>query len=110
MAATRSRWVFSVWLLLCLLAGSAAVFGQTVSSDKDDYKPGEVATITGTGWQPGETVFVEFKEEPDYTDYHIYDVQADENGSWVIRYDIESRHLGVKFTVIAKGQTTGATA
>ena len=28
----------------------------TVKTDKDDYAPGEFVTITGTGWQPGETV------------------------------------------------------
>ncbi len=106
-AATRSRWVFSVWLLLCLLASSAAVFGQTVSSDKDDYKPGEVATIAGAGWQPGETVFVEFKEEPDYPDYHKYYPEADSAGNWVIKYDIEERHLWVKFIVTAIGQESG---
>jgi hypothetical protein len=106
-AASRSRWVFSVWLLLCFLASSAAVFGQTVSSDKDDYAPGEIATITGTGWENDQMVHVEFKEEPDYPDTHIYDLAVDENGTWVLKYQIETRHIGVKFTVIAKGQQSG---
>ena len=28
----------------------------TVKTDKDDYAPGQFVTITGSGWQPGETV------------------------------------------------------
>jgi MBG domain-containing protein/Big-like domain-containing protein/galactose oxidase-like protein len=35
----------------------AEVYGfATVKTDKPDYYPGETVTITGTGWQPGETV------------------------------------------------------
>src|SRR5207247_1168756 len=36
---------------------TAEVYGfATVKTDKDDYAPGEVVTITGSGWQPFETV------------------------------------------------------
>jgi hypothetical protein len=78
-----------------------------VTSDKDDYAPGEIAHITGTGWvldTGSKMVHVEFKEEPDYPDFHIYDVNVDAEGNWSIDYVIEERHLGVKFTVIAKGK------
>lgn len=76
----------------------------TVTSDKDDYAPGEVAHITGTSWTKDQQVHVEFKEEPDYPDFHIYDVAVDVEGNWRIDYPIEDRHLGVKFSVQAKGK------
>ena len=44
----------------------------TVTSDKDDYAPGEIAHITGSGWTLDQQVHVVFKEEPDYPDFHIY--------------------------------------
>jgi hypothetical protein len=97
-------------LFLLILLSSFKTFAQTVTSDKGDYSPGEVATITGSGWTQDQMVHVEFKEEPDYPDYHIYDVAVDANGTWVIKYNIEQRHLGVTFTVNAVGQQSGATA
>jgi|GEM_PF-2642127 len=125
-AATRSRWVFSVWLLLCLLVSSAAVFGQTdavadaytaagldlptASSDKEDYLPGEIAIITGSGWKLDQYVDIHFEEEPAFHgehqhDYHNTTVKAD--GSWEIRYPIEQRHKGVAFTVHVIGKQSG---
>ena len=81
-----------------------------VTSDKDDYAPGEIAHITGSGWTLDEQVHVEFKETPDYPDYHIYDVTVNSDGTWQIDYQIEGRHVGVAFTVTTSGKQTGATA
>src|SRR5688500_15852079 len=40
-------------------------FGQaTVTTDKDDYHPGDTVKITGTGWLPGEVVRLHFDETP----------------------------------------------
>lgn len=36
----------------------------TVMTDKSDYIPGETVLITGSGWEPGETVALELVEEP----------------------------------------------
>ena len=88
----------------------AQTYAPTVTSDKDDYAPGEVATITGSGWTQDQMVHVEFKEEPDYPDTHVYDIATDVNGSWVIKYNIETRHLGVRFTVTSVGKQTGVSA
>src|SRR4051812_48214312 len=81
----------------------AGLSNPTVTSDKDDYVPGEVAHITGSGWTLDQQVHVEFLESPDYPDFHIYDLNVDGNGNWSIDYPIEQRHRGVLFTVIAKG-------
>jgi hypothetical protein len=89
---------------------NAGLENPTVTSDKDDYYPSEIAHITGTGWTLDQSVHVEFNETPDYPDRHVYDVDVDENGNWSIDYLIEERHLGVTFTVIVKGRTTGYVA
>ena len=35
-------------------AASSELYGfATVKTDKDDYAPGELVTMTGSGWQPG---------------------------------------------------------
>ena len=55
---------------------NAGLTEPTVTSDKDDYFPGEVAHITGTGWilDTGQGFHVVFQETPDYPDFHIYDI------------------------------------
>ncbi|WP_146905752.1 Ig-like domain-containing protein, partial [Adhaeribacter aerolatus] len=88
----------------------AGLPAPTVTSDKDDYSPGQIAHITGSGWTLDQKVHVELKEYPDYPDYHVYDVAVDANGNWKIDYQVEERHLGVTFTVTAKGSQSGTTA
>ena len=103
----RLRLVVMLTTLL-FLSFNLSSFGQaTVTSDKDDYAPGEIAHITGSGWTQDQQVHVEFKEEPDYPDYHVYDLNVDSLGNWSIDYAIEIRHIGVKFTVIADGKQSG---
>ncbi|QJX48210.1 T9SS type A sorting domain-containing protein [Hymenobacter taeanensis] len=107
------RQLKAYWCLLFLLLSffvSVGAMAQTVTSDKDDYAPGEIAHITGTGWTQDQMVHVEFKEEPDYPDYHSYDIGVNSDGTWQIDYAIEERHLGVKFIVTAVGRQSGAKA
>jgi hypothetical protein len=80
----------------------------TVTSDKDDYAPGEVATITGTGWTLDQYVDIHLEEEPSHDHHHSYhDTKVNADGTWEIKYQIEERHLGVKFTVVVDGKQTG---
>src|SRR3712207_3768325 len=37
-------------------SGSTASPAPTIQSDKPDYAPGELVTLTGSNWQPGESV------------------------------------------------------
>lgn len=86
---------------------AAGLTKPTVSSDKDDYAPGEVAIIRGTGWTLDSIVNVHLEETPDYAHHHDYhDTKVKADGTWEILYPIEERHLGVKFEVIVEGQTS----
>jgi len=50
--------------------GSTELYGfATVKTDALDYAPGTPVHITGTGWEPGETVTLTLQESP-YFDTH----------------------------------------
>ncbi len=44
----------------------------TVQTDKQDYYAGETVVITGSGWQPGETVKLVISEDPKRHDDWIH--------------------------------------
>ena len=46
----------------------------TIKTDKDDYAPGELATITGSGWQANEEVTLLFQEDPAVHDDYVVKV------------------------------------
>src|SRR5215213_2880274 len=64
----RGKFTLLFMMLGILLAVPAIAFAQdvtgsttspvvpTIQSDLPDYAPGEVVTLTGSGWQPGESV------------------------------------------------------
>src|SRR6266404_115199 len=85
----------------------------TVSTDKEDYQPGDTVSVTGAGWEPGETVTLLFHEDldpPIHPDKSLTTV-ADPAGHISNRqYEIEETDLGVRFTLTATGQTSGKTA
>ncbi|SFO66656.1 hypothetical protein SAMN04488519_1111, partial [Algoriphagus ornithinivorans] len=103
-----------VLLLLCFSSFSEALGQATVTTDKDDYAPGEYVIITGTGWQPGERVDFHFEETPKpetCSNSHDNYAIADPNGN--IYYDgflIKINHLGVHFVLTATGESSGRTA
>lgn len=110
---TRGRFLnLALTLLSCFFLVTTGL-GQTVTSDKDDYAPGEVAIITGTGWVNDQYVDVHFEETPAFHEEHQHDyhgIAVDANGNWEIRYQIETRHLGVAFDVHVIGKQSGAEA
>ncbi|WP_439882832.1 YDG domain-containing protein [Pontibacter sp. MBLB2868] len=96
--------LFSAW----------GVKAQTVTTDKDDYSPGEYVIITGTGWEPGEQVDFTFEETPKpetCVNSHDNHAIADANGK--IYYNgflIKENHIGVAFVLTAIGQVSGKVA
>jgi hypothetical protein len=90
-----------------LVSSSAA----TVTTDRFDYPPGQTVTITGTGWQPGETVLMVLHEEPEtHPDTTILSV-ADTSGNFTnTDFAPAAGDVGRTFTLTAIGQTSGKTA
>ncbi|HAF25255.1 MAG TPA: hypothetical protein DCK93_20505, partial [Blastocatellia bacterium] len=92
-----------------VLISSAA----TVTSDKLDYAPGTPVLVSGTGWQPNESVTVTLHEDPHITteNPHTFTVQADGNGNFTFQeYAPEDADVGVSYIVAAVGQSSNLTA
>jgi hypothetical protein len=61
---------------------SAELYGfATVRTDKADYTVGETVTITGSGWEPGETVALLLQEVPKTHDDRTLQATADAAGN-----------------------------
>src|SRR5205085_6045717 len=51
-------------MMLVAFLFSANSYGQTVVTDTTDYPPGGIVLISGSGWQPGETVTLQVVHFP----------------------------------------------
>src|SRR6266403_1800944 len=89
---------------------STEVYGfATVKTDKADYAPGEIVTITGSGWQPGETVTLSLQEVP-FNDIHgPYTAVADSAGN-ILNTDFvpNAADVGIRFYLTAVGSVSQA--
>ncbi len=103
-------------LFLCLIMFAlgpllSLVQGQTVTTDKKDYRPGQTVIITGSGWLSGETVKLYIEKEPPVTSpitlYAVADVVGNIRNT---EYITQAVDVGVKFTLTATGLTSGSTA
>jgi hypothetical protein len=83
----------------------------TVQTDKEDYAPGETVTITGSGWEPGETVSMKLHEDPLVHGDRTLSAVADADGKiFNNSFKPEEHDLGVRFVLDAVGLTSGRTA
>src|SRR5918995_7520570 len=81
---------FALLLVLIAFAGSAGTaradvydpsdWAPSIWSDKDDYGPGELVTLTGAQWVPGESVNIVVNDDAGNTWRRDVDVTADELG------------------------------
>jgi Galactose oxidase, central domain len=81
----------------------------TIKTDKDDYAPGELAVITGAGWQPGEEVTLLFQEDPAVHDDYVLKVTANNAGNIYWNQWAPDQHdFGVRFYLMATGSQSRA--
>ena len=83
----------------------------TITTDRNDYPPNTAVVVSGTGWQPGETVNLVFHEtngpDPDVT----YQAVADSSGKIAnSQFSTDIHDYGVIFTLTATGVSSGLTA
>ncbi|HZI89981.1 MAG TPA: HYR domain-containing protein, partial [Candidatus Polarisedimenticolia bacterium] len=110
-SAQLARVLFLALLVIACSASHAAA-QATLTTDKADYYPGEVAILTGSGFAPGEEVAIQVLHHdatPDSGEAHAaWSVAADESGSfttdWVVCGD---DCLGSSLLATADGQTSG---
>jgi hypothetical protein len=80
----------------------------TITTDRFDYSPGEIVTITGQGWQPNETVWMLLHEEPETHEDVITSSVADNQGNFTnTDFAPATADAYRTFTLTAIGQTSG---
>src|SRR5206468_1192757 len=85
--------------------------GATVTTDKTDYAPGETVTITGAGWERGETANMVLHREPETQPDTTLSSVADASGNFTNdTFVVSQLDLGVTFMLTATGATSGYTA
>jgi hypothetical protein len=95
-----------------MLLLSVPVFAQgRVWTDQDDYSPGQTVIISGSGWQPGETVRLLIHEEPPIDpDTELFSV-ADAVGNFTnVDFAPDEDDSGVAYTLTATGLGSGDVA
>jgi hypothetical protein len=99
-----------VWALFTLsLGGSAAA--QSITTDKTDYVPGSIVTVTGSGFQPDELVTLVFSETPPYNPDVTLSSTADDSGAFTNGAFVVPANADLtSFTVVATGVSSGLTA
>ena len=97
--------------LALALQGMAMAQSATVMTDQADYAPGTIVTITGSGWQPGETVTLSFVESPLLDTHPDLTAIADANGNiFNNQFSPDSHDVDITFTLTATGGTSGLQA
>ncbi len=73
--------------------------GLSITTDKDDYAPGDTVWFTGAGWTPGDTLDILLT---DSVDVHNWWVGIDEGGGFRdSTYVVDVNDIGVTFTLTA---------
>src|SRR6266536_1208897 len=98
--------------LFLMLASASFLQAQTLTSDQADYAPGTTATLTGSGFQAGETVVLQVLHYDGTSnggeDHQPWEVIADENGNFTTTWHVcEDDCVGSLLKATADGQTSG---
>src|SRR5437667_8119738 len=110
LASTTASFVAAILLALAL-GGTAMAQSATVMTDQADYAPGTIVTITGSGWQSGETVTLQLVESPLIDTHPDLTAVADASGNiFNNQFSPDFYDVNVTFTLTATGQTSGLQA
>ena len=90
-------------------ASAAFTSGTYVMADRAEYAPHDPVTISGRGWQPGETISLLLEEQPATHPFRTLTATADAKGSFVnTSFSPEQHDAGVAFTLTATGSLATA--
>jgi MBG domain (YGX type) len=104
--------LFALVLLTALAVASsskAAVESPpppSVWSDKADYAPGELVTLSGANWAPGEAVHIRVNDDAGETWRRDVDVTADESGAISDQFNLPNWFVST-YSVAATGTSSG---
>ncbi len=78
----------------------------SVWSDKADYAPGELVTLSGANWAPGEAVHIRVNDDAGETWRRDVDVTADESGAISDHFNLPDWFVA-DYSVTATGSVSG---
>jgi uncharacterized repeat protein (TIGR01451 family) len=92
---------------LIALATSSSDDGLSITTDKDDYAPGDTVWFTGAGWPANDTLDILLEDEPATHEPHAWWVPVGEDGTFRdSTYVVDVGDLGVTFTLTATSRRT----
>src|SRR5215213_5112155 len=117
---TKLRSKFTLFFIVCaalLAVGGTAMAltadpsgntapAPTIQSDKADYAPGELVTLTGSNWQPGESVHIYVNDDEGQTWDRNVDVAADQSGNISDSFNLPDWFVAT-YKVTATGAQSG---
>lgn len=78
----------------------------TIQSDQADYPPGATVTLTGSNWQPGESVHINVNDDVGQTWSRDVDVTADTSGAIQDQFQLPNYFIAT-YKVTATGGQSG---
>jgi hypothetical protein len=82
--------------------------GLSITTDKDDYQPGDTVRFTGAGWPTNDVLDIQLDDEPATHPPHTWTIQVGDAGTFRdSTYVVDVGDLGVTFTLKATSQATG---
>jgi large repetitive protein len=85
---------------------TAASLPPTIQSDQSDYAPGDTVNLTGSNWQPGESVHINVNDDQTQTWSRDVDVTADASGNVTDQFQLPNTFVAV-YKVTATGAQSG---
>jgi hypothetical protein len=80
----------------------------SITTDKDDYAPGDTVHFTGTGWTAGNVLNVVLVDDAVTQETHSWTVTVGEDGTFHdSSYVVDTDDIGVTFTLTATDAATG---
>ena len=88
-------------------ATSSSDDGLSITTDKDDYQPGDTVWFTGTGWPAADTLDILLEDEPATHEPHTWWVPVGEDGAFRdSTYVVDVGDIDVTFTLTATSRAT----
>ncbi|HJU65658.1 MAG TPA: hypothetical protein VJ596_08265 [Gemmatimonadaceae bacterium] len=82
--------------------------GVSITTDKDDYQPGDTVWFTGAGWAPGDTLDILLEDDPTTHPPHTWAIGVGPDGTFRdSTYVVDIGDLGVTFTLTATSRRSG---
>jgi hypothetical protein len=90
------------------LATSSTDDGLSITTDKDDYAPGDTVWFTGAGWPANDVLDIVLEDEPATHPPHTWTIPVSEDGTFRdSTYVVDVDDIGVTFTLTATSRATG---